>query len=136
MLLTSESLLPVIETNTMLLNPTETQVEPPTSQPATIIEFIKRVFNLTSLPGLVTAIGSACILLVFFGCVLYCCIRRSHRRKAIRDSKTQAQYATETDYSSTQSSSSYLHSEETAMSSQSSNRTTTLFIDHLQGKEK
>jgi hypothetical protein len=142
MFLTSESLLPVIETNTMLLNPTETQVEPPTSQPATTIEFIKRVFDLTSLPGLLTAIGSVCVLLVFFGCGLYCCIRRYHRRKAIRDTETQltlttdTTLTTETDFSSIQSSSSYLHSEETAMSHQSSNRTATLFADPQGTKEK
>jgi hypothetical protein len=115
------------ETSATVLNPTETHTEKSISPPTTIMELFKHIFDLTTLPGLLTVIGSTSILLITFGSFLYYCIRRSRRHKAVQDFEIQPKFSTITDYSSTQSHSSYVQSVESSMSH--SNRTATLFTD-------
>jgi hypothetical protein len=124
------------ETSATALNPTETQTRTPVIQSTTIIELFKHLFDLTTLPGLLTVIGSTSILLLSFGCFLYCCIRRYRGNKALKDFETQPKISAEIEYSSMQHQPSYVQSVESSTSYQSSNRTATLFTDPQGTKEK
>jgi hypothetical protein len=114
------------ETSTLVSNPTETQTDPPKSQSTTMIQFIQRIFDLTSLPGLLTVLVASCVFLISFGFFVYCCIRRSRRQKSKTDFETQTTFTTSTDSSFSQTQTNHSRSVQSGQSA-------TLFTD-TQGK--